>query len=246
MSRLLLMVAAAVAACGAYVALCWRWRSDELASPPATGPAPNSTVLPLTARAAPPRRYLGHLGALVAILAVAGAVLANGGLAVFTDSASVPGNSFTTGTVDISTSPTSALVTFNAMAPGDRVTAPLTVTNGGSLELRYAVSSTTTEDTLASELDLTIKSGVTTCTNAGFGSSGTVVYATGDLGSTTGVNVLGSPSQGAQAGDRTLAASASETLCFNVALPLSASNASQGMTTTATFAFAAEQTANNP
>ena len=73
-----------------------------------------------------------------------------------------------------------------------------------------------------------------------------MVYATGDLGSTTGVNVIGNPAQGAQTGDRTLNAGASETLCFNVSLPLSTGNAYQALSTTATFAFDAEQTANNP
>ena len=52
-------------------------------------------------------------------------------LAIFTDSAAVDGNSFTTGTVDISTAPTTALVTFSNMAPGDQVTNPLVVTNAG-------------------------------------------------------------------------------------------------------------------
>ncbi len=167
-------------------------------------------------------------------------------LALFTDTASVPGNTFTTGTVDISTSPTSALVTFSGMAPGDQVTNPITVTNAGTLQLRYAVTSTTTENTLAGQLDLTVKSGVTTCTNAGFGASGTVIYATGDLGNTTAVNIIGNPAQGSQAGDRTLNAAANEALCFNVGLPSSTGNAYQGLTTTATFAFEAEQTSSNP
>ncbi|HEU4760124.1 MAG TPA: TasA family protein [Dehalococcoidia bacterium] len=184
--------------------------------------------------------------ATVAVLAAFAALLSLSVLALFTDTASVPGNTFSTGTVDIATSPTSALVTFSGMAPGDQVTAPITVTNNGSLALRYAVTSTTTENTLAAQLDLTIKSGVTTCTDVGFGADGTVVYATGDLGSTTGVNVIGDPAQGAQAGDRALAASASEVLCFNVSLPSATGDAYQGLTSTATFAFQAEQTANNP
>ncbi len=180
------------------------------------------------------------------VLALFLALVTLSALALFTSTASVPGNTFSTGTVTISTAPTTALVTFSAMAPGDQVTAPITVTNAGSLQLRYAVTSTTTENVLAVALDLTIKSGVTTCTNAGFGASGTVVYATADLGSTTGVNVIGSPAQGAQAGDRTLNAAANEVLCFNVSLPSTAANTSQGLTTTATFAFQAEQTLNNP
>src|SRR3989304_4827517 len=119
------------------------------------------------------------------------------------DTASVPGNTFSTGNVDISTSPTSALVTFSDMMPGDVVTAPLTVTNAGGGQLRYAVTSTTTEDTLAAQLDLTIKSGVTTCTNGGFGASGSVLYGPADLGSTGGSKGIGGLAQGAQGGEPT-------------------------------------------
>lgn len=186
---------------------------------------------------------------LFTLIAVAllSAVSGLGGLAVFTDQAAVDGNTFTTGSVDISTSPATALVTFSDMAPGDEVTAPLTVSNDSTtLELRYAVTSTTTEDTLAAQLDLTIKEDVTTCTNAGFDTDGTPVYATGDLGSMAGINAIGDPTQGAQAGDRVLAASANEVLCFNVELPLTTGDAFQGLTTTATFTFDAEQTINNP
>ena len=43
-----------------------------------------------------------------------------------------------------------------------------------------------------------------------------------------------------------LASAANEVLCFNVSLPLSASSTLQGLTSTATLAFAAEQTVNNP
>ena len=161
-------------------------------------------------------------------------------------SQAVGGNTFSTGNVDISTAPASALVTFSAMVPGDPVTNPITVTNAGSADLRYAISSTTTENVLAAQLDLTVKSGVATCTNAGFGASGTVIYATGDLGSTTGINLVGNPAQGAQAGDRALTAGANETLCFNVTLPLATGNAVASLTSTATFSFQAEQTRNNP
>jgi predicted ribosomally synthesized peptide with SipW-like signal peptide len=184
--------------------------------------------------------------ATVAVLALLVTVISISVLALFTDTASVPANTFTTGTVDISTSPTTALVTYSAMAPGDEVTNPINVSNDGTLDLRYAVTSTTTEDVLAAELDLTIKSGVTTCTNAGFDTDGTVIYTTGDLGSIAGINVIGDPTSGPDAGDRTLVATANEDLCFNVELPLTATNAAQGLTTTATFAFEAEQTKNNP
>jgi spore coat-associated protein N len=185
------------------------------------------------------------LMATVAVLAAFAALLSLTVLALFTDTASVGSNTFSTGTVDISTNPASALVTFSDMAPGDEVVNPITVSNAGTLELRYAVTSTTTEDTLAAQLDLAIKSGVTTCTTAGFDTDGTVLYGPADLGSTADIDVIGDPTAGGQAGDRTLAASGSEVLCFKVSLPSATGDTYQGLTTTATFDFQAEQTKNN-
>jgi hypothetical protein len=43
-----------------------------------------------------------------------------------------------------------------------------------------------------------------------------------------------------------MAVNTSETLCFRVNLPLATGNGFQSATTTATFTFDAEQTANNP
>ena len=73
---------------------------------------------------------------------------------------------------------------------------------------------------------------------------GTQLY-TGDMDSTAG-QLVGDSTSGADTGDRVLAASASETLCFRAELPLSTGNSFQGATTTATFNFVSEQTANNP
>ena len=67
-----------------------------------------------------------------------------GTLALFTDSQDVGANSFTAGTVDVSTAPTSAVVTFSNMAPGDSVTNPIVVTNSGTLGMRYSVSASAT------------------------------------------------------------------------------------------------------
>src|SRR4030042_7219316 len=147
---------------------------------------------------------LKRILATLVVVSVLASFAVFGSFAVFTDSQSVPNNAFSTGTVDISTNVTTALVTFSGMAPGDQVTNPITVTNAGSLELRYGVTSDTTEDILAAQLDLTIKTGVTLCTNAGFGASGTVIYGPGDLGSIAGTNVIGDPAQGAQGGERPL------------------------------------------
>jgi spore coat-associated protein N len=188
----------------------------------------------------------GRMAMTLGMLATAGSTVAltfSG--AVFSDTQALASNSFSAGTVQISTTPTSAAIALADMAPGSTVTGPLTVSNSGSLQHRYAMTSATTEDTLAAQLDMTVKSGVTTCTTAGFGVDGTVLYGPADLGSASEIAIVGDVAQGAQAGDRTLAASASEVLCVQVSLPLSTGNTFQSLSTAATFNFTAEQTDNN-
>lgn len=177
-------------------------------------------------------------------LGFTGAVSA-GTLAVFTDADTLGSNAFTTGTVSLGLSPTSALFTVSGMLPGDAVTNPLVVSNNGTAQLRYAMSSSATNaDTknLLSVLQLEIRGvDVTTPGTPCDNFDGASIRAAGAL---TG-NILGDSTQGGQAGDRTLASSASETLCFRVSLPLATGNAYQDATTTATFTFNSEQTANN-
>ena len=183
------------------------------------------------------------LTGLLMTTAVGALVVAATG-AIFTDTQSIGANSFSTGTLDISTSPTSAVLVFPDMSPGDRKVRSLQMSNDGSLELRYALKSVTTEDFMASQLELKVKSGVSTCNAGQFDADGTVLYS-GILGSLAGQNVVGDMAQGPDAGDRVLAASASEELCIKVELPVSTGNAYQGQTTEATFTVYAEQTANN-
>jgi len=162
-----------------------------------------------------------------------------GGLSLFTASTDNDGNAFTSGSVDISTSPASAFLTMSNMAPGDSVTAQLTVSNDGTLELRYAVTTVATNTdslNLRDALTLTIKTLGTNCTTF----DGTELY-TGTLAS----GAIGDPTPGGDSGDRTLAASGSENLCFKVELP-SGATGPEGAATTATFTFDAEQTKNNP
>jgi hypothetical protein len=206
-----------------------------MSSAPLTPPAPHARG---------DRRRLA-MGLVVLAVALAGLTSLVTG-AFFTDSQSVTGNTFSTGTVKLGVTPATAAVTFSGMAPGDVVTAPITVQNTGTLSERYSVLSTTTENVLAGQLALQLKSGVTTCTTAGFAATGTSLYGAAALGSTTGTKVLGDAAQGAQAGDRTLAAGASEVLCAQVTLPTSTGNTFQNLTTTATLKFDGEQTTNNP
>ena len=65
----------------------------------------------------------------IGLLAMLSAVA---GLAVFTDQATIGANAFDTGNVDINTAPTTALVTFTGMAPGDSATSSLVVSNDGT------------------------------------------------------------------------------------------------------------------
>jgi camelysin-like metallo-endopeptidase len=182
------------------------------------------------------RRRRGIVGLLAAVSLLtlgAGSI----SLAQFTDSSTATW-SFTTGTIDISTSPT-VFTSITAMMPGDASTQALTVTNAGTGDLRYSMSTVAT-NTLGTQLQLTVKT-----QDAGGGCAaftGTSVIAATALNGAG----FGSSTQGAQAGDRNLAAGASEVLCFRVSLALSTGNAYQGVSSAATFTFDAEQTANNP
>ena len=159
-------------------------------------------------------------------------------LALFTDSDSSTW-SFTTGTIDITASPT-AVTAVTDMMPGDSDTAPLTIANAGNAAFRYAMSASATNP-LGAQLQLTVRA-----EDAGGGCAaftGEVIVASGTPLNGAG---FGSAAQGAQAGDRILAAGTSEVLCFRVSLPLTTGDPFQGVTSVASFAFAAEQTANNP
>jgi Camelysin metallo-endopeptidase len=180
------------------------------------------------------RRGFVALLAAVSLLTIGAGTIS---LAQFTDTTSSTW-SFTAGTIDISTNPTVFSAITNMM-PGENATQALTVTNGGTGDLRYAMSTTAT-NALGSQLQLTIKT-----EDAGGGCAaftGTSVLAATALNGAG----FGSSAQGANAGDRNLAAGASEVLCFRVSLALSTGNAFQGASSAATFTFDAEQTANNP
>jgi hypothetical protein len=198
----------------------------------------------------------GLAGAKSGSLVIAGLVLAASAAtmattltgAIWTDNLEVGSNAFSAGTVDISTTPTTAIVALSNMAPGDSTVGGVTVSNAGSLQLRYAISSTTTENTLAAQLDLTIwdeneeADGGTVCATT---APATKLYGPGDLGATTETNLVGNPTQGVHAGDRTLNGGSTEVLCFLVALPSGTSNTFAGLSSTAVLFFKSEQTSNN-
>jgi hypothetical protein len=182
---------------------------------------------------------------LVATIALSTASVGAGAytLAIFTSGATNASNAFTVGTIAIGVSPASALVTFAGMLPGDSTTGTLTVSNSGNSTFRYALTTAATNPdakALRDQMTLVIRTRDTNtaaCTNF----NGTSLYS-----GTLANGAFGDPTAGAQAGDRTLAGAGSEILCFQATLPSATGNAFQGATSTATFTFSAEQTANNP
>src|SRR4051794_34976353 len=83
------------------------------------------------------------LGGVVLLGALTG--LVDGGtVASYQSTGSSVSNVFAAGTVDVANSPTSALLALTDMVPGETITAPLAVTNSGTLQLRYALASSVT------------------------------------------------------------------------------------------------------
>ena len=214
-----------------------------------------SAVTPVTdpadpadpAVAAEPRKRRRRLPAYVVAPAVAlaltgataGSLMA---AASFTGTADSDGNTFSSGTVKITSKAASnTSLSLTGMVAGDLLTAPLTVSNEGSLPMRYSLASTTSEDLLAGQLQMTVKTGVAACTDTGFTAGGTTLYGPGKVGSTQGVPVVGEAAGGPAPAARTVAAGAQEVLCVQVQLPMNADNSVAGRTTTATFTFTAEQ-----
>ena len=191
---------------------------------------------------------------LTAVTAVSVSAATMFSLALFTDS-ETDQSTFTTGSIILDATKIAAMdLTTSALMPGDAVSSSVAVENDGTAQLRYAVSQTSTNadsKDLRSELLLVVRTadtggGTAVGTDGDYcdDATGTSLRASAAIGASG--NLVGDPTQGSQSGDRTLAAAASEVLCFYVSLPISATNAVQGAATTTTFTFAAEQTSNNP
>lgn len=176
----------------------------------------------------------------LAFTSIFGASMTVESLAVFADAESNAANVMSTGSVSISDAPDSAFLVVANMAPGDTSVTSLVVTNNGTLPLRYALTSSSTNDDakgLAAQLLLNVRTLGTSCA----AQDGALLYS-GALSAAA----FGSVTQGAQAGDRDLASGANETLCFRVEFPLASGDTFQSATTTTTFTLSAEQTTNNP
>ena len=192
------------------------------------------------------RRLLGT-AAIVGLAFVGIGQLTTG--ALFEDSATAA-VSFASGNVSIQANgpASTTLAPATNLAPGDTVYRAVSVTNTGSLDLRYAVSGVTTVETknLSTVLRYTVYSGVSVAQcAAGTTGGGTAVASNLTIG-TSATPVLGSNANGFQAGDRAIAAGAgADTLCVAMDLPLATTSAYATATATVQLTFDAEQTKNN-
>lgn len=152
--------------------------------------------------------------------ALGASLIAGGSYAIFTSSAQNTGNTFAAGTViiklDKADVPAEKYFNLTNMAPGDSEIQPVTVSNAGSLELRY---------------DLTLAVGG----DLGTGDKKLEITAYSDAAGTVALN----------AADRVLAVGGSETIYVKVTLPKEAGNEYQGKSGTASIKVDAEQTKNN-
>ena len=194
------------------------------------------------------RRKRRRLALILPVLAMAGIGAGQLSLALFTDTETVDAT-FGTGSIILDAAKIDALVlTSSAMMPGDSITDDVVVENDGTAQLRYAMTTTSTNAdglNLRDVLTLTVKTVDATDPSTPCDAfDGTSVLAATVLGA-AGAG-FGDPTAGADTGDRTLNATSNETLCFRVSLPSGTSQAYQGAATTTTFTFDAEQTSNNP
>lgn len=140
------------------------------------------------------------------------------------------------GTLVLEDVPRSALFTVDNMAPGDVAVRALRVSNAGTLALRYAMragDSTATRG-LDERLLVTVREPLAgVCAP----DAGAVIAGPAPLSAVA----FGSAALGAQPGDRELESGSSEILCFDVALPLEATNALAGASANLTFDFHAEE-----
>jgi hypothetical protein len=149
-------------------------------------------------------------------------------------------NGFSAGTLHIGKSLASGTtLTMGNLLAGDSFDAQLDIANSGSLDLIYALTTTWTgSDDLANAVQLTIriKTPAVACSDHVL-SVGTTLYS-GNLAAAA----IGNPAHGPDLGDRALAASTTESLCFAIVLPTSAPASLSNTNVAPTFVFSAEQT----
>ena len=180
----------------------------------------------LHALAAHPRRTLA---ALAVILAAVGITVGSG--ANFTASAANPGNVFTTGTLLIGNSQSSALLTMSNLKPGGSATSTVDITNTGSLAGDFVLKTANAGGytALLGQLDLTVLDCGAWTSTAPDCSTGTSTVYNGKVSSLT------SSSLGNYAGG------VKHRYKFTASLPSSTNDTFQGLSAGVDFNWSATQ-----
>lgn len=147
-----------------------------------------------------------------------------------------PAASFIKGNVDVNASLSSTDFNTSNLMPGDVRYEELTISNDGSLDLRYTLTTHATNPdgkNLAGQLDAEARKVSRTCDAASFAA------ATDTIAPASKLDVVASTRE------RMLGAGTTETVCFRVSMPTSLGNSYQDATTTTTFKIDAFQAVAN-
>jgi len=201
------------------------------------------------------RRRLWTTVVIVGLAAIGATTLTTS--AIFTDQDATSA-SIQTGNVSLDLGdPTAFAFTPQNLAPGSSTFVPLTVTNDGSLELRYSISyfgtpgGGTGAGDLTDVLELRMYAlSATSCTLTGTNAATTINTAgvpVNNWPASPGNPLVGDPGVSLATGDRTLPSGVgnSESLCARVDFPISAGNEYQDTSATLNLVFNSEQTLNN-
>jgi spore coat-associated protein N len=176
--------------------------------------------------AAHPRRTLA---ALAVVLAAVGITVGSG--ANFTASAANPGNVFTTGTLLIGNSSSSALLNMTGMKPGDTQSSTVDITNTGSLAGDFVLktANATGSAALLGQMDLTVLDCGAWTSSPPSCSTGTTTVYTGKVSSLTNSS-LGNYAGGIK-----------HRYKFTATLPSTTDNTFQNLTAGVDFSWSATQ-----
>ncbi|MEM9608230.1 MAG: hypothetical protein AAGA99_12465 [Actinomycetota bacterium] len=186
------------------------------------------------------RPFVVVLAALAALVPVAVVLILTGTQSSFVGRDSIGTVRAAAATVDIAAGRVSSDQSFENLVPGETIHFGLEVRNDGDLPLRYTLAVVSGDGALAESLQASLRLTNAGCSAATY-ATGAVIDAPDRLGDGEPLRIFGDPTTGPQPGDRLLRVGRSETLCFEVSVPIDAGNSLQGRRSVQTYVFDAEQ-----
>jgi len=168
--------------------------------------------------------------------------------ALFTDQESTSAATLSTGTIAITTGGSySTNFPTSGMLPGDAKYGTITVINGGADARLSSLASWSAANELSNALEIRMVAITSTdvCDSTTSFSSPLNSAVKPATSTDTTVTMFGDPTAGDDTGDRALADGATNYYCVQLLLPSATGNTVQDKTSSLTFTFDAEQTANN-